>query len=238
MSFPSLKKFLSFASGININIVSDDSMSPENRFSEENKYAPIDASIVLTAIVAFLSGSYALYTVFNSVLVSSSVGFIWGIKIFNLDRFVILSSMKKKNNFWADIIVIIPRLMLAFSLGFVIAKPVEIKIFENQINQKIDEANVQKNAEFSKEERNALEIIHNKQVNEIAFLKQNSNSSDLVKKSNEDYDKQKEKVQEETQIRREGLKARTYATGTLRSPLSSTFVLQAIFSEIRLFYNC
>ncbi len=31
---------------------------------------------------------------------------------------------------------------------------------------------------------------------------------------------------------------RTYATGTLRSPISSTFVLQAKFSEIRLFYNC
>ncbi|MEH2166034.1 MAG: DUF4407 domain-containing protein [Nostoc sp.] len=115
MSFPSLKKFLLFAFGINTNIVSHESMSPENRFSEENKYASIGASILLTAVVAFLSGSYALYTVFNSVLVSSSIGFIWGIKIFNLDRFVILSSRKKKNNLRGDIIVIIPRLLLAFS---------------------------------------------------------------------------------------------------------------------------
>ena len=95
MSFPSLKKFLLFAYGINTNIVSHESMSPENRFLEENKYASIGASILLTAVVAFLSGSYALHTVFNSVLVSSSIGFIWEIKIFNLDRFVILSSRKK-----------------------------------------------------------------------------------------------------------------------------------------------
>ncbi|WP_375515755.1 DUF4407 domain-containing protein [uncultured Nostoc sp.] len=96
MSFPSLKKFLLFAFSINNNIVSYESMSPENRSSEKNKYASIGASILLIAVVAFLSGSYALYTEFNSVLVSSSIGFIWGIKIFNLDRFVILSSKKKK----------------------------------------------------------------------------------------------------------------------------------------------
>ena len=95
MSFPNLKKFLLFVFSINTNVGYQESMSPENRFSEENKYA----SILLTAVVAFLSGSYALYTVFNFVIVSSLVGLIWGIKIFNLDRFVILSSRKQKMQF-------------------------------------------------------------------------------------------------------------------------------------------
>ncbi|MEH2166035.1 MAG: hypothetical protein V7K41_05020 [Nostoc sp.] len=47
----------------------------------------------------------------------------------------------------------------------------KIKFFENKINQKIDEANAQKDAIFSKEESDELERIHNKQVNEIAFSK-------------------------------------------------------------------
>ncbi|MDZ8258163.1 DUF4407 domain-containing protein [Nostoc sp. ChiQUE01b] len=203
MPFPSLKRFLLFASGINTNIVSHESMSPENRFSEENKYASIGASIVLTATVAFLSGSYALYTVFNSAIVSSLIGFIWGIKIFNLDRFIILSSRKKKDNFLADIIVIIPRLLLAFSLGFVIAKPVEIKIFENKITQKFKETNAQQSAEILKIQMSKLEKINKEEVNRTAFLKREYDSSDLVKKSNENYDNLRKKLQEETQKRLE-----------------------------------
>jgi len=101
---------------------------------EQNKYAGIGATVFFTAIMAFIASSYALYTVFDSVPTAVFFGLIWGLLIFNLDRFIV-STIKKRNSFSSEFLQATPRIILAVIIAIVIAKPLEMKIFEKEINQ-------------------------------------------------------------------------------------------------------
>lgn len=101
---------------------------------EQNKYAGIGATVFFTAAMAFIASSYALYTVFDNVLVAIFFGFIWGLLIFNLDRFIV-STIKKRDSFGSEFLQATPRIILAVIIAIVISKPLEMKIFEKEINQ-------------------------------------------------------------------------------------------------------
>ncbi len=105
--------------------------------TEASKYTGIGATVFFTGLLGAISSGYALYTVFEKIWASLLFGLIWGCMIFNLDRFIV-SSMKKKNNFWKEFKIAIPRLILATLLALVISKPLELKIFEKEINRQID----------------------------------------------------------------------------------------------------
>ncbi|SOC81595.1 protein of unknown function [Salinimicrobium sediminis] len=123
-----LKRFFIFCSGADTKIL--DSCSP----GEQTKYAGIGATVFFTAVMAFIASSYALYTVFDNYLTAVLFGLIWGFLIFNLDRFIV-STIKKKNNFKSELLQATPRIILAVIIALVIAKPLEIKIFEKEINR-------------------------------------------------------------------------------------------------------
>lgn len=101
---------------------------------EQNKYAGIGATVFFTALMAFIASSYALYTVFDNVYTATFFGLIWGLLIFNLDRFIV-STIKKRNSFGNELLQAAPRLVLAIIIAVVISKPLEMKIFEKEINQ-------------------------------------------------------------------------------------------------------
>ncbi|MGB5648389.1 MAG: DUF4407 domain-containing protein [Muriicola sp.] len=101
---------------------------------ERNKYAGIGATVFFTAVMAFIAGSYALFTVFDNVYTALGFGLIWGLLIFNLDRFIV-STIKKRNSFKSEFLQATPRIILAVIIAVVISKPLEMKIFEKEINQ-------------------------------------------------------------------------------------------------------
>ena len=101
---------------------------------EQNKYAGIGATVFFTAVMAFIASSYALYTVFDHIYAAVFFGCIWGLLIFNLDRFIV-STIKKRDNFKTEILQATPRIILAIIIAIVISKPLEMKIFEKEINQ-------------------------------------------------------------------------------------------------------
>lgn len=101
---------------------------------EQNKYAGIGATVFFTAVMAFIASGYALYTVFDTIYASVFFGLIWGLLIFNLDRFIV-STIKKRNSFSSEFIQATPRIILAVIIAVVISKPLEMKIFEKEINQ-------------------------------------------------------------------------------------------------------
>ena len=125
----SVKKFLLFCSGIDLNIL-------EKCPSDENKYVGIGATVLFTGILAFFSAGYALFTVFDSYILAVLFGLVWGMMIFNLDRYIV-SSMKSNGSFWRDLMVAFPRLAMAVLLALVISKPLELKIFEKEINAEL-----------------------------------------------------------------------------------------------------
>ncbi len=100
--------------------------------TETSKYTGIGATVFLTGVFAFLSASYALYTVFDNVWSAILFGLVWGIMIFNLDRFIV-SSMRKERKPHRELLMALPRLILAVLISIVIARPLELKIFEKEI---------------------------------------------------------------------------------------------------------
>jgi len=106
--------------------------------TETHKYVGIGGTVFFTGLLASLSSGYALYTVFQSIGSAVAFGLLWGLMIFNLDRFIV-SSMRKRNNAWSEWKMAIPRLIFAVLLAIVISRPLELKIFEREINRKLDE---------------------------------------------------------------------------------------------------
>jgi len=123
-----LKKFFIICSGSDTDILDNCSIG------EQNKYAGIGATVFFTAVMAFIASSYALYTVFDNYFAAIAFGLVWGLLIFNLDRFIV-STIKKRNNIIDEMIQASPRIILAVIIAIVISKPLELKIFEKEINQ-------------------------------------------------------------------------------------------------------
>lgn len=123
-----LKRFFILCSGADAHILADSSNG------EQNKYAGIGATVFFTALMAFLAASYALYTVFDNYVTAVFFGLIWGLLIFNLDRFIV-STIKKKENFLDEFMQASPRIVLAIIIAVVISKPLELKIFEKEIDR-------------------------------------------------------------------------------------------------------
>jgi len=66
-------------------------------------------------------------------------GLIWGTAIFNLDRYIV-SSIDKQGTSNQQIIQASPRILLAIMIGIVISRPLELKIFDKEIRQKLKTA--------------------------------------------------------------------------------------------------
>ena len=123
-----LQRFFIFCSGADTDILDECSAG------ENTKYAGIGATVFFTAIMATIAASYALFTVFDNLFAAIFFGIIWGMLIFNLDRFIV-STIKKRDSFFDELIQASPRILLALIIAIVISKPLELKIFEKEINQ-------------------------------------------------------------------------------------------------------
>ncbi len=123
-----IQRFFIFCSGADTAIL--DTCSP----GERNKYAGIGATVFFTALMAWIASSYALYTVFDNLYAATCFGLLWGLLIFNLDRYIV-STIKKRERFGSELLQAAPRILLAVIIAIVISKPLEMKIFEKEINQ-------------------------------------------------------------------------------------------------------
>jgi hypothetical protein len=110
---------------------------------EHNKYVGIGATIFFTALFACLSGGYAMYFVFsgNAFAVGFAMlfGLLWGTAIFNMDRYIV-ASINKEGSTNQQILQASPRILLAIMIGIVISRPLELKIFDKEIRQKLKTA--------------------------------------------------------------------------------------------------
>jgi len=112
----------------------DPDLLAESPKSERIKYAGIGGTVFFTAVMATIASSYALYTVFDDPWLAIFFGTVWGLLIFNLDRFIV-STLKKRDNKMDEMMQAMPRIILAVIIAVVIAKPMELKIFEKEIDQ-------------------------------------------------------------------------------------------------------
>lgn len=109
--------------------------------SDYAKYAGIGGTILFTALMACFSGGYALSYVFGKWWIGLIFGIFWGLLIFNLDRFIVntMYSDGKVTISWQELKSGLPRIIMAIFLGIVISYPLELKIFDDEIQVKIQE---------------------------------------------------------------------------------------------------
>jgi len=193
---------------------------------EHNKYVGIGATIFFTALFASLSGGYAMYFVFAgnafAVIFAIIFGLIWGTAIFNMDRYIV-SSIDKQGTTNQQILQASPRILLAIMIGIVISRPLELKIFDKEIRQKLKTAYLKgqhrkidtlqktysqkyamelgKNLELKKE-KDSLEKDINRsrfQLNQEVFGDKSNQTSGIVGYGT--YAKQKQAILEEKENR-------------------------------------
>jgi len=167
-----LKKFFLICSGVDLNLIQNCSNG------EQNKYVGIGATVFFTAVMATIASSHALYTVFDNFFTSIFFGVVWGLLIFNLDRFIV-STMKKYDSKRKEILQATPRILLAIIIAVVISKPLELKIFEKEINQVLltqkNDMTLQNKTQITKQYEPEIVQLQN----EINTLKEEVNNKEL-----------------------------------------------------------
>ncbi len=223
---------------------------------EHNKYVGIGATIFFTALFASLSGGYAMYFVFNgsafAVGFAIIFGLIWGTAIFNMDRYIV-GSIDKQGTTNQQILQASPRILLAIMIGIVISRPLELKIFDKEIRQKLKTAYLKgqhrkidtlqktymqkyamelgKNNELKKE-KDSLEKDINRsrfQLNQEVFGDKTNQTSGIIGYGT--YAKQKQSILQEKQDR---LKTVTENEGKMEQYLSARKDYEGL-NNIRLF---
>ena len=133
MIFSRLQRFFWVCAGTSVDFI-------EKYPTEHSKYFGIGATIFFTALFAALSGGYALYFVFAGTplgeLWAVLFGIIWGVAILNLDRSIV-SGINKTSKGLKQFLQASPRLVFAVLIAFVIARPLELKIFDKEIHEQL-----------------------------------------------------------------------------------------------------
>jgi Domain of unknown function (DUF4407) len=107
--------------------------------SEHTKYAGLGGVLLATFVLAGLSSAYAMYSVFNNVSWAVAFGVVWGLIIFNFDRFLVSTMRKYGVSRRKQVWIALPRIALALLIGVTIARPLELKIFEKEIDVQVTE---------------------------------------------------------------------------------------------------
>jgi len=168
-----LKQFFILCSGADKNLLEGCSDG------EQTKFVGIGATVFFTAVMAFIASTYALFTVFDTILPALLFGFVWSLLIFNLDRFIV-STIRKRDSFANEFLQATPRILLAFIIAIVISKPLEIKIFEKEINTVL------------LKEKNAMALNNKKEVANYYKSDLDKNKTDIASLKTEITNKEKE----------------------------------------------
>lgn len=152
-------------------------------YSDQVKYACLGGIVFATGLMAGLSGGYAFYTIFEprqsgvidqssidllTLLLAAIFGTFWGLMIFNLDRFIVAATGKGDGTekiTWDELKGAIPRIIMGCIIAISISKPIEIRMFKTEIDNRLYEKQLEVQKEFEKkttanfEER--LKVVEN-----------------------------------------------------------------------------
>jgi hypothetical protein len=135
-------------------------------YSDQIKYMCLGGIVFATGAMAGLAGGYAFYTIFSpkgsavedvvdfpTVILAAIFGLIWGLMIFNIDRFIVTSTGKGDGTekiTWDEFKSAIPRIIMGAIIAITISKPIEIRMFQTEINNKLYEKQLILQKEFKK----------------------------------------------------------------------------------------
>ena len=162
-------------------------------YSDQLKYTTLGGIVLATGAMAALAGGYAFYTIFapkssnvldktktllenanytpvdlTTVILSVFFGLIWGLIIFNIDRFIVTSTGKGDGTekiTWDEFKSAIPRIIMGAIIAITISKPIEIRMFKSEIDAKLkgkqNELETKYNEDADKKYAKAIKIKEN-----------------------------------------------------------------------------
>lgn len=164
-----LNEFMWFCAGANKDIL-------RKCPNEYSKYFGIGGTILFTALMATISGGYAFYTAFDNATIAICFGLFWGAMIFNLDRFIVntMYSDGEPTISLKELLGGLPRLIIAIFLGIVISYPLELKLFEDEINARIEKLKVENLMEYNTVLESSFSQIglNNKEIKELELKRE------------------------------------------------------------------
>ncbi len=139
---------------------SDPDLLEQSTESDRKKHTAIGISILLTTGAGILSGGYAFATIFKDPTISCCLGIFWGAFILNMDRSIIISTRKEKKPTLGQFLTAAIRVFVAFLIAVVVAKPLELKLFEKPIFAEIGQKNIEVTIEVQKKLDQGMPEIH------------------------------------------------------------------------------
>ena len=116
-------------------------------WTEHAKLAGIGGAVLSTWVLASFAGGYALYTMIGpspwQLAFSMAGGIVWGLIIFNIDRFLVSSLRKSDARSFRDIVrnelvPAVPRIAFAIVIAFTIAEPIQMRLFALEIEDRVE----------------------------------------------------------------------------------------------------
>jgi hypothetical protein len=142
-------------------------------YSDQVKYMCLGGVVFATGAMAALAGGYAFYTIFSPrgsaiedsfswpVCIQSMLfGIVWGLIIFNLDRFIVTSTGKGDGTekiTWDELKGAIPRILMGAIIAITISKPIEIRMFQTEINAALHEEQLSLQKDYERRTRKNFE---------------------------------------------------------------------------------
>lgn len=157
-------------------------------YSDQIKYMCLGGIVFATGAMAGLAGGYAFYTIFSpkgsaledsihlpTVAISFLFGIIWGLMIFNIDRFIVTSTGKGDGTekiTWDEFKSAIPRIIMGAIIAITISKPIEIRMFQTEINIKLKEKQIEQQTAYIEKTRKNFQIELDQNEKDLAKYEQ------------------------------------------------------------------
>ncbi|WP_229418458.1 DUF4407 domain-containing protein [Flagellimonas chongwuensis] len=139
---------------------SDGYILKKSTYSDQVKYACLGGIVVATGFMAAMAGGYAIYTIFepkgsaldggvhtSTAIMSCIFGVIWGLIIFNIDRFIVAATGKGDGTeaiTWQEFTNSLPRIVMGLVIAITISKPMEIRMFKSEIDAELHQEQLEK----------------------------------------------------------------------------------------------
>ncbi len=157
-------------------------------YSDQIKYMCLGGIVFATGAMAGLAGGYAFYTIFSpkgsaledsihypTVAISFLFGIIWGLMIFNIDRFIVTSTGKGDGTekiTWDELKSAIPRIIMGAIIAITISKPIEIRMFQTEINIKLKEKQIEQQTAYIEKTKKNFQIELDRNSKDLAKYEQ------------------------------------------------------------------
>ncbi|MEC5395927.1 DUF4407 domain-containing protein [Bergeyella sp. RCAD1439] len=157
-------------------------------YSDQIKYMCLGGIVFATGAMAGLAGGYAFYTIFSpkgsaledsihypTVALSIVFGIVWGLMIFNIDRFIVTSTGKGDGTekiTWDEFKSAIPRIIMGAIIAITISKPIEIRMFQTEINIKLKEKQIEQQTAYIEKTKKNFQIELDRNSKDLAKYEQ------------------------------------------------------------------